>query len=729
MELLAPAGSLHHFDAALQAGADGVYVGAPGFNARNPAREFQFDEIRAMAAHCREQQISFYVALNSLVREEEIPRLVAALAELERISPSALIVQDLGVIELVRKHFPSLSLHGSTLMFAHNSAGVKTLADLGCDRVVLARELTIAEIEKIVKQSPVEIEIFVHGAMCFSYSGGCLFSSYHGGKSSLRGNCVQPCRRKYSLGTASKKGKGPTAKSAYFFSMNDLEGIDLVDEFKRIGIASLKIEGRLRSVNYVEQVVRAYRMVIDAPPQERDETVREAKDLIKSALGRRSTSGFFLGDKKQRIISAHHSGNIGSYSGRFSKITKQGSHYWGRIHSSHTFNKGERFRLHEESSGERISFTLKDVEQIDGDEWLLLLPDTLKPEMTGGILNIYRVDVNDQQRRDSSGPALNLAPMSMSRKESSAIKEKSRRISDLIGAPSRPKKDKTFKKTSRSSPRRSMELWLRLDSAKLIFQGLPFSVDRFVIPIDKRTLAETGQLKRYFGRGKNKIIWAVPQVLHEQTFSSMKKNVELLIKSGFRAFQIGGLAQLELFNRFEVSLYGDYSLNLLNSRAMRMAAAIGLAGFQFSIEADRASIVSALNAFHNRDAGPRRQQKGRKIEISGRPQVGLTVYGTPPLFTSRAESDQRTYNQIITSPRGEQFITTRKGGQSYTRPIKPFSLLPYRNELQNNGIDYIVVDLSGMKTTKREVEGLADRLAVRDRLPKLPTFNYLGRLG
>ena len=160
-----------------------------------------------------------------------------------------------------------------------------------------------------------------------------------------------------------------------------------------------------------------------------------------------------------------------------------------------------------------------------------------------------------------------------------------------------------------------------------------------------------------------------------------------------------------------------------------MAAAIGLAGFQFSIEADRASIVSALNAFRDREAGTGRQQKGRKIEISGRPQVGLTVYGTPPLFTSRAESDQRTYNQIITSPRGEQFITTRKGGQSYTRPIKPFSLLPYRNELQNNGIDYIVVDLSGMKTSKREVEGLADRLAVRDRLPKLPTFNYLGRLG
>ena len=146
MELLAPAGSLQHFTAAVESGADSVYAGAPGFNARNPSREFRLDEIRAMASYCKDHGHSFYVALNSLVREDEIARLIKTLAELESIAPTALIVQDLGVIKLARDYFPSLSLHGSTLMFAHNSAGVQTLAGLGCSRVVLARELTIHEI-------------------------------------------------------------------------------------------------------------------------------------------------------------------------------------------------------------------------------------------------------------------------------------------------------------------------------------------------------------------------------------------------------------------------------------------------------------------------------------------------------------------------------------------------------------------------------------------------------
>jgi len=238
MELLAPAGSVDHFITAVEAGADAVYVGAPGFNARNPSKELSFDEIRAIIEYGHSREKSVYVALNSLVREVDLPQLIDTLAQLELIKPDALIVQDHGVIDLVTNHFRQLKLHGSTLMFAHNSPSVEMLANLGCSRVVLARELTVKEIDTIVRKSPVEIEIFIHGAMCFSYSGACLFSSYHGGKSGLRGNCVQPCRRKFSVAS----GK----KSAYLFSMNDLEGLDFIDKFKRIGIASIKIEGRLR---------------------------------------------------------------------------------------------------------------------------------------------------------------------------------------------------------------------------------------------------------------------------------------------------------------------------------------------------------------------------------------------------------------------------------------------------------------------------------------------------
>ena len=727
MELLAPVGSVDHFGAAVEAGADGVYLGAPGFNARNPARELRFEEIRAMAAYCRTHGLAFYVAINSLVREEEFPKLVSTLAELEKISPSALIVQDLGLIELVRNYFPTLPLHGSTLMFAHSSAGVEALAKIGCSRVVLARELTIAEIERIIKKSPVEVEIFIHGAMCFSYSGGCLFSSYHGGKSGLRGNCVQPCRRKYTVSSASVKKKKSQAKSGYFFSMNDLEAIDLVDEFSRIGISSLKIEGRLRSINYVEQVVRAYRMVLDAPPAELEEIRAEAKELVKSALGRKGSTGFFLGEKSRDIIASHHSGNIGTYCGRIGKIYKEGSSYWGRIRTKHKLERGERFRIHDDRSGERLGFTLKDVETGNSGDYRILLPSNLRPEMTRNLLSLYRVDVSGRKRLPNQISRLQLPMLSSSSDEAFHIREKSRKISGLMGLQNRSNKELTPKR-GRAANQKSLDLWLRLDSPRLIYQRLPFHVDTFVLPIKKRTVAEAGQLKRYFGREKHRVVWALPPVVHDHAYSALSKTIDVLIKSGFRTFQIGHLGQLALFGRSRVTIFGDYTLNLLNSRAMKTAASLGLTGFQFSIETDRASLSDAFAGYRRIEIEPGRQVERRKNEGAGRVRLGLTVYGTPPLFIARAQSDHLPYNQVITSPKGEQFITRREGGPSYTRPLRPFSLLPYRNELLRMGLDYMIVDFSGMKSGRKELDELADRLKTRDRLPKLPTFNYLGTL-
>ena len=727
MELLAPVGSVEHFGAAVEAGADGVYVGAPGFNARNPARELRFEEIRAMAAHCRAHGLTFYIAINSLVREEELPRLISTLAELETISPSALIVQDLGVIELVKHYFPTLPLHGSTLMFAHSSAGIEALAKLGCSRVVLARELTIAEIKRIIKKNILEIEIFIHGAMCFSYSGGCLFSSYHGGKSGLRGNCVQPCRRKYTVSSASAKKKKSQAKSAYFFSMNDLEGIDLVDEFNRIGVSSLKIEGRLRSVNYVEQVVRAYRMVMDASPAELEEIRAEAKELVKSALGRKASTGFFLGEKSKGIIASHHSGNIGTYCGRISRIDKEGSSYWGRIRPKHKLERGERFRLHDDQSGERLGFTLRDLEASASEDYRILLPPNLRADMTRTSLSLYRVDISERRRQQKQISGLHIPPLGPSSAELAHIREKSRKISGLMGFQNRATKQLTHKQTGRAAKQKSIDLWLRLDSPRPIYQRLPFTVDAFVLPIKKRTVAEAGQLKKYFGREKHRVIWALPSVLHDHAYSALRKTIDVLIKSGFRTFQIGHLGQLDLFGQSRVTILGDYSLNLLNSRAMKTAASLGLAGFQFSIETDRACLAAALADYRRSEDGPRRQA-GRRNESPVKARVGLTVYGTPPLFIARAHSDHLPYNQVLTSPKGEQFITRREGGPSYTRPVKPFSLLPYQNELQRMGLDYVVIDLSSMKTGRRELEELADRIKKRDRLPKLPTFNYLGTL-
>lgn len=727
MELLAPAGSVDHFIAAVNAGANAVYVGAPHLNARNPAKELRYDEIRAMAGFCREQGTALYVALNSLIRESDISQLITTLAELESISPDALIVQDLGVIDLVRRYFPGLNLHGSTLMFTHNSGGVETLASLGCSRVVLARELSLNEIEEIVRKSPVEIEIFIHGAMCFSYSGTCLFSSYHGGKSSMRGNCVQPCRRKYGINSPQARKGGAKKKSGYFFSMNDLEGIELIEDFNRLSISAIKIEGRLRPVNYVENVVRAYRMVMDAGKGEGEESLKEARQLIKNALGRKSSPGFFLSTRPKDVISSQHSGNLGTYLGRFDRIEKRGKHLYGTIASDQSCQPGERFRLHFESNGERVAFTAKKITLDAQNRYQFLLPSQLQSNALNGPVSLYRVDIKGRAE-DAEAFSAGLPKTRLAAAESKRVSKRRKELLNLIENPQKPEKTPGGKGTRKGFKKGSMEVWLRLDSVKPVFQKLPLRVDRFVINMDKKTLAMAGQLKHYFGREKNRVIWALPAVAHERLLWSLKKDISVLLKSGFRQFQIGSLGQLFLFGDEAATLYGDYTLNLLNSRALRTASALGLTGFQLSIEADKASLNGVARKWRDSSTEKSESGQGPLRKTSYRGQLGLTVYGVPPLFISRAESDPSIYGQRISSPRGEQFITQKKGGLSYTRPTKPFSLLPFKKELEYMGVDYMVIDLSGMRSGKKELEEVAGRLMGKGNHPRLPTFNYRGVL-
>jgi putative protease len=286
MELLAPAGTVEVFETAVAAGADAVYVGAPGLNARALAKHFTMADVAAMIDHGHKNKAKVYVAMNSLMKEAEIPQALELMASFYALKVDAVILQDLGIYYLARKYFPDLRLHASTLMGAHNSLAVRKFSEMGFQRVVLAREMTLAEITRAHEQSDVELEVFIHGALCFSYSGLCLFSSFLGGKSGLRGRCVQPCRRLYNWG-----GRGKGKRAGYLFSMNDLSGLTLIADLARAGVTSLKIEGRMRSAKYVGSVVKAYRKVIDSPTDKA--AVAEALDILDEAMGRKSSQGYF----------------------------------------------------------------------------------------------------------------------------------------------------------------------------------------------------------------------------------------------------------------------------------------------------------------------------------------------------------------------------------------------------------------------------------------------------
>ena len=346
-ELLSPAGSLEAFFAAMEKGADAVYAGLRDFSARAKAKNFTLSQMERMTAYAHGTGKKLYVTLNTLVKETELPQLIDTLASLEAMRVDGVILQDMAVARLAREFFPGIPLHASTQMTIHNSLGVRQLEELGFERVVLARELHVDEISSIVAESQAEIECFIHGALCFSFSGQCFFSSFLGGHSGNRGRCAQPCRRQY-------KHKG---KEGYYLSTNDFSSIEMVPALIKAGVASLKIEGRMKSAEYVASVIGAYRMVLDAPEDSYEAAVTEAKALLKLSFGRVPTKGFLSSHAPADISTPSIKGATGRYLGDIREIrgNKISFETRDRLHV------GDRIRVQPKTDMAGRAFTVKDL--------------------------------------------------------------------------------------------------------------------------------------------------------------------------------------------------------------------------------------------------------------------------------------------------------------------------------------------------------------------------------
>ena len=346
-ELLAPCGSLEAFFAAMESGADAVYAGLREFSARARAKNFTLGQMARMLAYAHQRGRKIYITLNTLVKEQELPQLVETLAELARLRVDGVIVQDMAVARLVRNHFPSIPLHASTQMTIHNLPGVKLLEQYGFERVVLARELQVTDIASIAAQTSAELEIFVHGALCFCVSGQCHFSSLLGGHSGNRGRCAQPCRRLYSH----------RGKEGYFFSPNDLSALELIPELAAAGVASLKIEGRMKSADYVAKVVGAYRLVLDSDETGRKAALSRAKELLKDSFGRAPTKGFLASANPADIANPWLRGGTGRFTGEIRQARQ------GRLlfETRDALQVGDRLRLQPKSDQAGQAWTLREL--------------------------------------------------------------------------------------------------------------------------------------------------------------------------------------------------------------------------------------------------------------------------------------------------------------------------------------------------------------------------------
>ncbi len=283
-ELLAPAGDMQCLYAAVEAGADAVYVGGKAFGARAYAKNFDKDELCAAVEYCHLHGVKLYVTVNTLVYDREIEELSDFVADIWESGADAVITADLGVIREIKRRAPGLAIHASTQMSVHNTDGAEAAFSLGCERVVLARELSLENIRSVTKKASAETEVFLHGALCVSHSGQCLMSSLVGGRSGNRGECAQPCRLPYC--------------NKYPLSLADLSLADHVTELIESGVASLKIEGRMKSAEYVFTVTGIYRRLLD---EKRNANSKE-KDALRKIFSRGEfTDGYFTDKKFSRM--------------------------------------------------------------------------------------------------------------------------------------------------------------------------------------------------------------------------------------------------------------------------------------------------------------------------------------------------------------------------------------------------------------------------------------------
>ena len=372
-ELLAPAGNMEKCKIALRYGADAVYLGGKMFGLRAFANNFSIEEIAEAAAYAHGLGKKVYVTVNIFAHNEDLARLPDYLLELQQAGVDALLISDLGVWNVARQTVPEMPLHVSTQANTSNWAAVQAWKALGAERVVLARELSLEEIREIGTRTDVELEAFVHGAMCISYSGRCLLSNYFTGRDANKGACTHPCRWKYSVVEEKRPGEYlpvyENERGTYIFNSKDLCMIEHIPDLIDAGIDSYKIEGRMKTALYVATVARTYRKAIDdylESPEKYEANMPWYLEQIKSCTYRQFTTGFFYGKPSEETqIYDNNTYEKGyTYLGIVGAPNEKGLY---RMEQRNKFSVGEQIEIMK-PNGDNVLATVLALVDEDGNE-------------------------------------------------------------------------------------------------------------------------------------------------------------------------------------------------------------------------------------------------------------------------------------------------------------------------------------------------------------------------
>ena len=546
MELLAPAGSMEALRAAVCNGADAVYLGADTFNARMNARTFSAADLQEAVVYCHVRGVKVHLTLNTLVLDREMPRAAELIRMAATCGVDAFIVQDLGVVSLCRQLAPDVPVHASTQMSIHSLEGVQEAAALGCSRVVLARELPAEEIAHICKRSPVEIEVFVHGALCMCYSGQCYLSSVIGRRSGNRGQCAQPCRLPY--------GYGRFESTRYPLSLKDNCLAGELDELRRMGVASIKIEGRMKRPEYVAIVTRAYRTVLNGGKL----TPADLQELETAFSRQGFTDGYFKGQTGSDMFGRRQEGEDTSELFASARATyEQGETQRIGVRFYAMIRRGEPARLAVEDPDGNLCRTYGPVPE--QAVYRSLTPQDLEQQLkkTGGTPYLCT------SVRSSLDPDLMLPASAINAMRRDVIAEltakRGRAAPAHLNAYDEPPRYDGIS----GEP----QLTVAVRTAEQITSRM-LSMKPTVLYVPLSELAEHPELRQRVGV-ETQLAAILPRVIWSGELVPVARQLRMVYDMGVRQVLAGNLGQLHIARAAGFAVRGDFGLNIVNSRAMR----------------------------------------------------------------------------------------------------------------------------------------------------------------
>ena len=561
LELLSPAGSMEALRAAVQNGANAVYLGYDMFNARMGAQNFSADELQEAIVYCHVRGVQVHLTLNTLVSDREMARAAEVIRAAAVFGVDAFIVQDLGMVQLCKEIAPSVPIHASTQMSIHSLEGVVAAAELGCSRVVLARELPMEQIRHICRRSPVEIEVFVHGALCMCYSGQCYLSSVIGRRSGNRGQCAQPCRLPY--------GYGRFEATRYPLSLKDNCLVEHVRELERMGVASVKIEGRMKRPEYVAVVTKAYRSAIDGK-HVTEENMKELESVF-------SRQGFTQG---------YYEGKIGQ--DMFGTRQEQNPDKELYAKARATYESGETPRVPVKfyamvRAGEPAQLAAQDE---DGHVCKAVGP---VPEQA--LVHSLTADDLETRLRKTGGtpysctlvrsvadPGLMLPASSINAMRREVLAE----LTARRGRVALPKTNAYNKPALYDGMSGEPQLTVAVRSASQITPRL-ISEKPAVLYVPLSELYEHPELTRMIGV-ETQLAAILPRVVWSGENPGLAEQLKSVYLMGVRQLLVGNLGQIKIAKAAGFAVRGDFGLNIYNSRAMHYLRTIGVDSQLLSFE-------------------------------------------------------------------------------------------------------------------------------------------------